>query len=47
MEKQSYELVKEIRFYLDFEKHYLAVEGNIADMNKVKGAFRNYFDLYG
>lgn len=43
MEKQSYELVKEIRFYLDFEKHYLAVEGNIADMNKVKGAFRNYF----
>lgn len=43
MEKQSYELVKEIRFYVDFEKHCLAVEGNIADMNKLKGAFRNYF----
>lgn len=43
MERQSYSMVKEIRFFVDFEKKYLSVEGNNADMNKVKQAFRSQF----
>lgn len=43
MERQSYSMVKEIRFFVDFEKNYLTVEGCNADMNKVKQAFRSQF----
>lgn len=43
MERQSYRMVKEIRFFVDFEKNYLSVEGSNADMNKVKQAFRSQF----
>lgn len=43
MERQSYSMVKEIRFFVDFEKNYLSVEGCNADMNKVKQAFRSHF----
>lgn len=43
MERQSYRMIKEIRFFVDFEKKYLSVEGNNADMNRVKQAFRSQF----
>lgn len=43
MERQSYSMVKEIRFFVDFEKNYLSVEGSNADMNKIKQAFRSQF----
>lgn len=43
MERQSYNMIKEIRFYIDFKKSLLAVEGNVANMNYVKQIIRKLF----
>jgi len=43
MERQYYNMVKEIRMYLDFDRMLIAVEGNTADMNKLKQVFRSVF----
>ena len=34
MERQYYNMVKEIRLHVDFERNLMAIEGSRADMNK-------------
>lgn len=43
MEQQSYNMIKEIKFCVDFKKSYFMVEGGVSNMNIVKQSFRNMF----
>ena len=43
MERQSYNMIKEIKFCVDFKKSYFMVEGGVSNMNIVKQSFRNMF----
>lgn len=42
LDKMSYLIVKEIKFFLDIEKSYIIVQGGIGDMNSLKTAFRQF-----
>ena len=43
MERQYYNMVKEIRLYADFNRNLIAIEGSRADMNKLKQVLRELF----
>ena len=42
-DKQFVEVIKEIQFMMDFDKHLLIVEGKVQDMNAVKQGLRKVF----
>lgn len=42
-DKRFVEVIKEIQFIMDFEKHLLIVEGKVQDMNAVKQGIRKVF----
>lgn len=42
-DKRFVEIIKEIRFIIDFDKHLLIVEGKVQDMNAVKQGIRKVF----
>lgn len=43
MVKESYEMIKQIPFYIDFSKKVLAVEGTVANFNSIKKVLRNLY----
>lgn len=43
MERQYYNMVKEIRLYVDFERNLIGIEGSRADMNKLKQVLRELY----
>ena len=43
MRKESYEMIKQVPFYIDFSKQILAVEGTTSNFNSIKKILRNLY----
>ncbi len=43
MRKESYDMIKQVPFYIDFTNQILAVEGTISNFNSIKRVLRNLY----